>query len=379
MRLAIVGCGYVADFYMKTLPLHPELQVLGVMDQDPQRTSHFSTYHQVPGYNSLDELLADSRVELVLNLTNPHSHHEVTRACLEAGKHVYTEKPLAMQFDQARELVELAKARGLHLSGAPCSVLNQAAQSLWKALREEQVGKARLVYAEFDDGMVTLMPYKKWLSESGIPWPYQDEFEVGCTVEHAGYPLTWLVAFFGPACSVHAFATTLLPDKGTGIPLKHDAPDYSVTSIVFESGVVARLTCGIMAPRDHSITVFGDKGLMKLADCSDDRSPIHIKRYIKIRRRLMLTPWKKRYPLLGKHLPQARYKGSQKRDFARGISELAAAIRENRSSRLGADYYLHVNEIVLAIHHARATGGNVPLQTTCPPMDPMPYAGPRQT
>ena len=167
----------------------------------------------MPGYNSLDELLADSRVELVLNLTNPHSHYEVTRACLEAGKHVYTEKPLAMQFDQAQELVELAKARGLHLSGAPCSVLNQAAQSLWKAIREEQVGKPRLVYAEFDDGMVTLMPYKKWLSESGIPWPYKDEFEVGCTVEHAGYPLTWLVAFFGPARSVHAFATTLLPDK----------------------------------------------------------------------------------------------------------------------------------------------------------------------
>ena len=90
----------------------------------PERAAHFSTYHKVHEYPSLEAVLQDSQVDTVLNLTNPHSHYEVTRACLEAGKHVYTEKPLAMDFEQARELFDLARERGLHLTGAPCSVLN---------------------------------------------------------------------------------------------------------------------------------------------------------------------------------------------------------------------------------------------------------------
>src|SRR5262249_19068502 len=149
-------------------------------------------------YESLDELLADSRVEVVLNLTNPSSHYEVSRLTLLAGKHVYSEKPMAMRFDEAKELVELAENRRLQISSAPCSLLGETAQTMWKVLREERVGPVRLVYAELDDGLVHKMPYKLWLSESGAPWPYEDEFEVGCTVEHAGYYLTWLAAFFGP-------------------------------------------------------------------------------------------------------------------------------------------------------------------------------------
>jgi predicted dehydrogenase len=374
MRLAIVGCGYVADFYMKTLPLHPELEVVGVMDRDPARARHFAAHHGLRRYDSLDEVLRDDRVQTVLNLTNPHSHFEVVRAALEAGKHVYSEKPLTMSHEESRRLVELARERGLHLSGAPCSVLNPAAQTLWKAIREQQVGPIRLVHAEFDDGMVTRMAYRQWRSESGIPWPYHDEFEIGCTVEHAGYPLSWLVAFFGPVRTVHAFAAVLLPDKGTEQPLTADAPDYSVASLVFESGVVARLTCGLYAPRDHSLTCFGDDGVMTLADVSRDRAPVRIRRYIRIRRGLRLTPWRRTYPMVGKHLPRARYRGSQNRDFATGIAELGAAIGEGRPSRLAADYFLHVNEVVLAIHEARRNGGSVRLTTTCGPMEPMPYA-----
>jgi predicted dehydrogenase len=374
MRLAVVGCGFVADFYMKTLPLHPELEVVGVMDRDPSRARHFSEYHKKPAYTDLAAVLADERVDMVLNLTNPDSHDEVSRAAIEAGKHVYTEKPLAMDVGRARELVELAEARGVRISGAPCSVLNPAAQSLWKAVRERVVGTPRLVYAEFDDGMVTRMPYKRWLSESGIPWPYKDEFEVGCTIEHAGYPLTWLVAIFGPVRSLSAFSTITLPDKETDVPLDVASPDYSVANLVFASGVVARLTCGLLAPRDHSITVFGDDGVMRLDDVSQDRSPIRIRKYLKIRRRVMLTPWSRSYPLVGKHLPEAKYRGSQSRDFASGIAELAASIREGRPSRLAPDYYLHVNELVLALHNAGERGGPIDLTTTCGPMSPMDYA-----
>src|SRR5579883_899803 len=141
MRVAIVGCGFVADFYMRTLHLYPNLELVGVMDRDSDRASKFATFYSVPIYNTLEELLSDPQVDIVLNLTNPRSHYSVSKACLEAGKHVYSEKPISMDFLEAKELVEIAEKRGLHLSSAPCSLLGETAQTIWKALREQQVGK----------------------------------------------------------------------------------------------------------------------------------------------------------------------------------------------------------------------------------------------
>jgi predicted dehydrogenase len=126
---------------------------------------------------------------------------------------VYSEKPLAMDLDQAKELVGLAESNGLLIVSAPCNLLGETAQTMWKVLRDQSLGTVRVVYAELEDGMVPRMPYRKWKSVSGLPWPYKDEFEVGCTLEHAGYYLSWLAAWFGPATTVTSFASIRLPDK----------------------------------------------------------------------------------------------------------------------------------------------------------------------
>jgi predicted dehydrogenase len=374
MNIAIVGCGFVADYYLATLPGHPELRLIGVTDRDPDRAARFAAFHAVPKYDSFDDLRHDDRVELVLNLTNPKSHYDVTKACLEAGKHVYSEKPLAMELDQARTLIELAEARSLGLASAPCSLLGETAQTLWKALRERQVGTVRLVYAEMDDGMVFRMAYRKWASTSGIPWPAKDEFEVGCTFEHAGYYLTWLPAFFGPARMVTAFSACLVPDKQTDMPLEHKAPDFSVACITFASGVVARLTCSIIAPHDHSLRIIGDEGVLGTPDCWYYRSPVYIQRPITIRRKTFMSPWKAGYRLVGATGGRYRYRGSQQMDFARGVAELAASIRERRPCRLSGRYSLHTNELVIAIDHALAIGAPYAVITTFDPIEPMPWA-----
>src|SRR5215469_3595668 len=96
MNVAIVGCGFVADYYLSTLRLHPELLVLGAMDRTSERAEILSRKYRVPQYGTLTDLLADSQVELVLNLTNPRDHYQVSKSALLAGKHVYSEKPLAM-------------------------------------------------------------------------------------------------------------------------------------------------------------------------------------------------------------------------------------------------------------------------------------------
>lgn len=353
MNIAIVGCGFVGDYYLATLPGHPELKLIGVTDRDPDRATRFARFHNLHRFASLDDVLSDDRVEIVLNLTNPASHYEVTKACLDAGKHVYSEKPLAMALDQAKSLVELASARGLRLSSAPCSLLGETAQTLWKAIRERQVGKVRLVYAEMDDGLVHRMAYRSWISASGMPWPAKDEFEVGCTFEHAGYYLTWFPAFFGPARSVTAFSSCLIPDKETDEPLDQDAPDFSVACITFESGVVIRLTCSIIAPHDHTLRIIGDGGIISTKDCWQYNSPVLIQRPIRIRRKTFLSPWKKRYPLVpapeGTRYPA---RGGAQMDFARGVAALAASIKQGRPCLLSERYCLHTNELVIAIDRA---------------------------
>lgn len=372
--IAIIGCGYVADYYLKTLSMHPQLKLVGIMDKIGDRATKFANYHNVDRvYNSLADVLGDNTVDIVLNLTNPSSHYEISQACLQAGKHVYSEKPLAMEMAQAEELVNIAETKGLYLSSAPCSLLSETAQTVWKALRENQIGKVRLVYAEMDDGLVHQMPYQKWLSESGTPWPYKDEFEVGCTLEHAGYYVNWLTAFFGPAESVSAFSSCVIPDKQTDVPLDVEAPDFSVACIKFNSGVVARLTCSIVAPHDHSLKIIGDDGILGIDDCWYYGTPVYIRRSLTIGRKRLEGVWKKNYPLV-KKAPKFGYRGAQQMDFCRGVAEMADAIIQNRSCRLSSQFSLHNNEIVLAIQNSLETGSPYRMTTSFEPVEPMDWA-----
>ena len=372
MNIAIVGCGYVADYYIATLRFHPELKLLGVMDRDAERAALFSRLQKVPAYPTLDAVLGDPKVEMVLNLTNPGAHYEISKVALLAGKHVYSEKPLAMQMDQATELVELAEARNLQLASAPCSLLGETAQTLWKLLREGTMGTVRDVYAEMDDGMVHRMPYRDWVSASGLPWPYKDEFEVGCTMEHAGYCLAWLAAWFGPALSVTSFASLQVPEKALGVRLDAGSPDFSVACIQFASGVVARVTCSIVAPHDHSLRIVTDNGVLSTRDFWDYRSPVYTQRMIKLRSRVLLNPLRRRHKLLRLTTTKALRTGPATMDFVRGPAEVAAAIREQRPCRLSARFSLHINELVLAIHNSGQHSGTRRMTTTFDPIEPMP-------
>ena len=374
MKIAIVGCGFVADYYLATLKLHPELRLQGVFDRIPARAETLSKVYGVPSYHSLTDLLADSQVELVLNLTNPREHFAISHAALQSGKHVYSEKPLAMEMAQAAELVAMAEQRGLMIAGAPCSMLGETAQTIWKALRENVIGTVRLVYAEMDDGLVHLMQYRKWQSVSGVPWPYKDEFEIGCTLEHAGYYLTWLASIFGPAVSITSFASVQIPEKVPGEVLNLASPDFTVACIQFACGVVARLTCGIVAPHDHGLKIVGDKGVLCTDEAWDYRAAVYKRRMLTIRRKTLLSPWRERVRLPPPPHGKPKTKGAQSMDFARGPAEMAAALAEGRPCRISAAFTLHVNEMALAIHHAARDGAQYRMTTSFVPVEPMPWA-----
>ena len=393
MNVAIIGCGYVAEFYGRDFQKYPELKLAGAFDRNAGNLAAFIRRWGGRSYASLAEVCADPSIELIINLTNPRDHLAVNTQCLEAGKHVYSEKPLAMTTADATALVELAERRGLMLSSAPCSLLGVTAQSLWHAIRSNAIGKIRLVYANFDDGMIAprMAPWN-WKNASGVPWPAKDEFEVGCTFEHAGYQLTWLAACFGPAAKVSAFASCQIPDKG--IDVDSMAPDFTVGCIEYANNIVARVTCGLVAPRDKSLTIVGDRGTLFVGNVRNDMTSVFISggdvsgwqswlvanaapvdRYLQARLQWpgLQSLFQKRYQVRG--APREAFTDMSKPvDFMRGPAEMHAALRDQRPCRLSAQLGAHIVDIVEHLQYPERFGSDTSLRTSFPPITPLDWA-----
>ncbi len=370
--VTLIGCGYVADLYMHSLARHPGLRVHGAHDRDPDRQAAFCAHWGVAPLDDLDAAIAATpRDGLLLNLSNPLSHAAVTRAALMAGRNVWSEKPLTPDLGDARDLHALARDHGLQLASAPSSVLGRAAQGLARAVRDNAAGTPRLVYAELDDGFVPKAPLQLWRSASGAPWPAEDEFRTGCTLEHAGYYLSWLIAMFGPVMRVVAASAEVIPDK-RGI--SDTAPDFSTAVLFFEDGPVARLTCSIAAPHDHRIRVIGDDGVLEVDRAWDNFAKVRYRRRLAIRRRLLESPLARDLSIRGTPHPRLGRRGAASMDFALGPAEMLDALAAGRTSRLAGDYALHLTEVTLAIQDAGRQGTARDMTTRCPPMEPMPWA-----
>jgi predicted dehydrogenase len=391
MRIGIVGCGYVFDHYMTTLPSHEGLQLAGITDRDPVALARAAGFYGLPTYPDTAAMLADDTVDMIVNLTSIESHAEVTQAALMAGKHVYSEKPFVTDLNEARSLVALAEERGLRISCAPSNALSATSQTMWKAVADGAIGDVRLVYAEFDDNPIYLMSPEGWTSRSGAPWPYLHEYEMGCTWEHVGYHLTWMCAMFGPVRQVTAFSKHTLPDK-TDRPLcPADTPDFSVACLDFESGVVGRVTCSIAAPYDHRMRIIGNRGMLHADTYRHYECPVYLEPFGKLvlnarKARSVRTnsvlQWMfgvggRRIPLvrtappgstqkldiLGKRgwsprviLNRVKRRQLGQQDKSIGLAELADAITAGRPHFPSHDFTLHLTELTLAIQSAGPKG-----------------------
>ncbi len=369
-RFAMIGCGFVADYYMTTLANHPGLELAGVWDRDEQRLGEFCAYHQIKAYGSLDDALRDETVAIIANLTTPESHFEISKAALLAKKHVYSEKPLALTYLEASDLIGFAANRHVTLCSAPANGLSDAHALVSANL--DRIGTARLVYAEMEDGAVFREKWQTWKSKSGAKWPGMHEFEVGCTLEHAGYALSWLVSLFGPVAEVTAFSALTFPDKGEGSEGLRLAADFSVGCLVFRSGMVARLTSGFAAPRDRALTIMGDQGSITVRDLWDNRSAVHLEE-TSAERPFAQRLARRLESAIGRALPfkqapgrRLAYPKSAKRrylpsypsqiDFMAGIAAQAQMIITGEPAAFSGAVALHITEIALALH----AGGQQP-------------------
>lgn len=393
MRIGIIGCGYVFDHYMTTLPGHAGLEVAGIADRDPAALARASAFYRLHAYPDTAAMLADDSIGMIVNLTSIESHAEVTRAALMAGKHVYSEKPFVTDLDEARALIALAEERGLRISCAPSNALSATSQTMWKAVADGAIGDVRLVYAEFDDNPIYLMAPEGWASRSGAPWPYLHEYEMGCTWEHVGYHLTWMCAIFGPVRAVTAFSRVTVPDK-TSLPLHPaDTPDFSVACLDFESGVVGRVTCSIAAPYDHRMRIIGNRGMVHADTYRHYDCPVYLEPFGKLTLNARKARTVRTNSLLqglfgvgGRRVPLVRTpppgsvqpldilgrrswspKGALNRlkrrqlgqqDKAIGIAELADAIATGRPQFPSHAFTLHLTELTLAIQAAGPDGAS---------------------
>lgn len=393
MKIAIVGCGFVADFYLNNIRSHPDFVVQGAFDSNFQRRDQFCQHYSLKPYVSLEALVQDPEVKMVLNLTNPRSHYEVSTAILQAKKHLYTEKPLAMEMSQVKTLLDLAEQNQVRIGCAPCNVLSDSAQTVWKAIADGSIGKVLLVYANYDGGMIA--PKSKpwnWKSESGAYWPAEDEFEIGCTYEHAGYFLTLLAAFFGPARTVTAFSSCQIKDKG--IPVKNMAPDFAVGCIEYDGDIVARVTTGLVAPVDESLTIIGDEGILYVPFLRNDREPVFIRKIRPKRTHQMfergfnltqsmiwtlgnriLMPAHKwllynRYPMYrGEDFALA---GPEKPvDFFRGPQDMLNCIKKNQPHRLSGELGLHIFDIIEVLQYPEKFNHRKVIKSEFPLLKPL--------
>ena len=405
MKLAFVGCGYVFDIYMRTGWAYPELEVCGVWDIDPARLRTVSRHYGFTAYPSYDALLADAAVEIVVNLTSIGSHYDTVRRALEAGKHVYSEKPLTTDLEQTRSLFGLAQARGVVLTGAPCNLYCDAVSTMWKAVLDQAIGRPVLIYAELDDNPAHLMELEKVQSPTGAPFPYAEELQEGCTIEHVGYHLVWMCAMFGPVVSVTAFSKFLVGPK-TATPLSPaDTPDLSVACLDFASGMVARVTCSWVAPRDHGMRIIGDRGEISADNAFHDQTPVHLERFSKVSLSARKAYTVRTQPLIGRvfgirgqrlplmrrwksHAVEAergvgrsfkhrfvswlRRREIYAQDKMLGIAEMARALGEGRPQPMPPDFLIHLNELMLLIQRAGPEGIATRPTTSFAPIAPLP-------
>jgi predicted dehydrogenase len=401
MKIAFVGCGYVFDIYMRTKWAYPEIKICGVFDINQGRLSTVSNFYGMHAYSSYDELLSDPEVEVVVNLTSIGSHFDTVKKALEANKDVYTEKPITTQVEQTRELFELAKSRGRVLAGAPCNLFTDAICTMWKAVQDGAIGKPILVYAELDDNPAHLMRLETVRSPTGAPFPYAEELQEGCTVEHVAYHLVWICAMFGPAIGVTAFSKALVENK-TAVPLSPpDTPDLSVACLDFSGGVAARITCSWVAPRDHRMRIIGEEGEISMDNVFHDQSPVYLERFSRVSLSARKAATARAQPLVGRpfgiggqrlplirrwksHAVEAergvgtsmkhrlvswlRRREVYAQDKILGIAEMGKAIREGRSQSMPPDFLLHLNELTLMIQRAGPGGISVKPQTTFAPI-----------
>ena len=336
MECAFVGAGAVARKYAAGLA-ESSLELAAVCDLDLARAEALASAHGATAYADVEELLTAEPVPLVVNLTSHAAHADVTEQCLRADRHVFSEKPLALDADRAADLVSIAAEREVALGCAPINHRCDAQRHARSLLGDGRFGPIRLGYAHAHVGRVT-----EWHDSPG------SFLAVGPLYDGAVYPLSLLVSWFGPVDRVRsADALDVWPAREEREPSR---PAHVEATVSFEAGPVIRLTASLYAPHRsrefNSLELHGDDGSLYLADSGA----------LAAERDTVSVGGAGRSYVAAPH-PSPR----RERRYLAGPERLAAGVERGDCPTAGARRAAHVVAVCNAIERAADDGAPVPV------------------
>ena len=344
--IGIVGAGVISEIYCKNLSgTFGNTKLVGIADMITDRAKARAEEFGIEAL-TVEELMAHPDIELVVNLTIPAAHAEIGMMALEAGKSVYNEKPLAINLDDGKAMLEIAKQKGLFVGSAPDTFLGGGIQTVRQLLDEGLIGEpVAFSAAMLGHGMEDWHPDPFFFFQPGAG----PLFDVGV------YYVTALVSLLGPVANVAAHARASFPERtinngpkqGEKIPVT--TPTHIVSTVEFESGVIGTLTASfdVWETDRAALTIYGTEGTLRVPDPNTFGGPI-----------MHLTGRGKEWTEIEITKPNTE------NSRGLGAADLARAMREGGTSRAGGELGLHVLEIMHAVLDAAEQGRRVDVTTT---------------
>lgn len=275
-KIGIIGTGHISEIYCQNLTtVYENTEIIACADVNRQAAEAKAAKWNIPYVLTVEELLAREDIDIVVNLTPPKNHYEIIKAALNAGKHVFTEKPLAATAAEADELVELAKAKGKLLGAAPETNYGAGVSTAKALLEQGTIGKVLYADAHFRwPGDENWHPNPAFLYQPGA----------GPLYDRGPYFLNALVDLLGGAKEVFAMTAIGFPTRtvtskprcGEIFPV--ETPSHVQGMIRFQSGVLATLLLSfdIKGPKDSAIEIFGTEGSILIKEPIGFGYPVYL-------------------------------------------------------------------------------------------------------
>lgn len=359
VKIGFVGVGCISGIYLKNLTeLFKEVEIIGVCDLIRERAEKAVEEYNIPKlYEDMYELFKDPEVDIVLNITRPYEHYEVTKQALLHGKHVYTEKPLSPDLTEARELVALAKEKGLMLGGAPDTFMGSGIQTCRHLIDSGFIGTPIGGSAHF----LTKGP-EDWHPDPEFVYQYGG----GPMFDMGPYYVTALINLLGPVDSVNGMTRITYPErpilseKKFGTMMQVDVPTYVMGTMRFKSGALANIFTSFDVNYEQAakLEIYGSEGTLIVPDpnCFDGE--------------VILRRGREQQSI---SMPRIfNYKENSR---GLGLADMAKALQTRRNWRANCDQQLHVVEIMSAFYTSSDKNTNIQIESPFERQKPMETQG----
>jgi predicted dehydrogenase len=357
LGIGIIGCGNISTSYLRLAPLFKGLKVRAVADINPEAAKARGEEYNVKA-QSVEDLLANPEVDVVINLTIPDAHFGVTKRILEAGKHAYSEKPLVLSLKEGKTLRDLAAKKGLAVGCAPDTFLGGAHQQARAVLDEGQIGTITAGSAAvLNHGMEHWHPNPDFFFLPGA----------GPMLDLGPYYVANLINFLGPVKRVGALTSSAQsertisngPRNGQTVPVK--TPTNIHALLEFHSGATINLSTSwdVWHHKRNHFELYGTEGTLYVPDPNFFGGTVEVAS--KDGKLKALKPWKHPFGKINQN-----HNGHELANYrTAGLADMVAALVEGRDARCSLERALHGVDVMTACLTSGETGKFVTLTTTC--------------